>query len=153
MKRALLVGTGTVAGVAAVLALNPDGAATNAAGIQHTSTGRPAASSGSTAGSPGSTGTTSGTTTATGSAVDVGYGTVQVQATMQGGRIVDIQALALPQNDGHSARISQQAFPELVSQALAAQSSQIAGVSGASYTSYGFVESLKAALTSAGHAA
>ncbi len=88
-----------------------------------------------------------------GSSVDVGYGTVQVQATLQGGRIVDIQALALPQNDGHSARISQQAFPMLVQQALAAQSSQISGVSGASYTSYGFVQSLKAALLSAGHAA
>jgi uncharacterized protein with FMN-binding domain len=153
MKRALLVGTGTVAGVAAVLALNPDGAATTAAGIQHATTGRPAASSGSTAGSPGSTTTSSGATTATGSAVDVGYGTVQVQATMQGGRIVDIQALALPQNDGHSARISQQAFPMLVQQALAAQSSQVAGISGASYTSAGFAESLKAALLSVGHAA
>jgi len=153
MKRALLVGTGTVAGVAAVLALNPDGATTNAAGIQHATTGRPAASSGSTAGSQGSTGTSSGTTTATGSAVDVGYGTVQVQATMQGGRIVDIQALALPQNDGHSARISQQAFPMLVQQALAAQSSQISGISGASYTSTGFAESLKAALLSVGHTA
>ena len=153
MKRALLVGTGTVAGVAAVLALNPDGAATTAAGIQHATTGRPAASSGSTAGSPGSTTTSSGATTATGSAVDVGYGTVQVQATMQGGRIVDIQALALPQNDGHSARISQQAFPMLVQQALAAQSSQVAGISGASYTSAGFAESLKAALLSVGHTA
>jgi uncharacterized protein with FMN-binding domain len=49
--------------------------------------------------------------------------------------------------------ISQQAVPRLVQQALAAQSSQIAGVSGASYTSYGFTESLKAALLSVGHTA
>jgi uncharacterized protein with FMN-binding domain len=149
MKRALIVSTGTVAGVAAVLALNPAGASTAAAGLPSAATTRPAAA----AGTPGSTGTSSGTTTATGSTVDVGYGIVQVQATLQGGRIVDIQALALPQNDGHSARISQQAFPMLVQQAIAAQSSQIAGISGASYTSSGFAESLKAALLSVGHAA
>jgi len=154
MKRALIVGTGTVAGVAAVLALNPTGGAASTVAGPPTSraTSGTGGSASSTSGGSTSGGSTSGTT-ATGSAVDVGYGTVQVQVTISGGRLVDIQALALPQNDGHSARISQQAFPELVSQALAAQSSQIAGVSGASYTSYGFVESLKAALTSAGHAA
>jgi len=149
MKRALIVGTGTVAGVAAVLALNPAGASTASAGLRPGATNRPAAA----AGTSGSTSTSSGATTATGSTVDVGYGLVQVQATLQGGRIVDIQALALPQNDGHSARISQQAFPMLVQQAIAAQSSQIAGISGASYTSSGFAESLKAALLSVGHAA
>jgi uncharacterized protein with FMN-binding domain len=149
MKRALIVGTGTVAGVAAVLALNPAGASTTAAGLRSGTTSRSAAA----AGTAGSTSTSSGTTTATGSTVDVGYGTVQVEATLQAGRIVDIQALALPQNDGHSARISQQAFPMLVQQAIAAQSSQIAGISGASYTSYGFAESLKAALVSVGHPA
>ncbi len=163
MKRALIVGTGTVAGVAAVLALNPEvtsvaagttspRAAASAPSTPAPTTGSGAASSGQTS-SASSRSTSSGSTTVAGSAVDVGYGTVQVQATLEGGRIVDIQALALPQNDGHSARISQQAFPMLVQQALAAQSSQISGVSGASYTSYGFVQSLKAALISAGHAA
>jgi len=170
MKRALIVGTGTVAGVAAVLALNPEVASVAAGATAPRATaaapsaatapaaGSGSASSGSTSNgsrSNGSTssGSTAATTTVAGSTVDVGYGTVQVQATLEGGRIVNIQALALPQNDGHSARISQQAFPMLVQQALAAQSSQISGVSGASYTSYGFVESLKAALLSAGHAA
>jgi uncharacterized protein with FMN-binding domain len=154
MKRALIVGTGTVAGVAAVLALNPDGAATAVAG------GRPSsASSSSTAGTSG-TGSSHGSSaagsqSATGTVVDVGrgYGSIQVQATLENGRIVDITALALPQNDGRSAMISQQAFPTLVQQALAAQSSQISGISGASYTSSGFAESLKAALLSVGHTA
>lgn len=169
MKRALVVGTGTVAGVAAVLALNPEVASvaagtttTRATAAAPAAATAPAGASGSTSSrSTSSRSTSSGSTssrstaatTIAGSTVDVGYGTVQVQATLEGGRIVDIQALALPQNDGHSARISQQAFPMLVQQALAAQSSQISGVSGASYTSYGFVESLKAALLSAGHAA
>jgi uncharacterized protein with FMN-binding domain len=149
MKRALIVGTGTVAGVAAVLALNPDGAATTVAG------GRPASASSTT--TAGSTSTTGGAAaqTATGTVVDVGrgYGSIQVQASLENGRIVDITALAVPQNDGRSAMISQQAFPLLVQQALAAQSSQISGISGASYTSSGFAESLRAALLSVGHAA
>jgi len=152
MKRALIVGTGTLAGVAAVLALNPDGTTASAGALQIGST-KPAATSTATPGSTGGSSSTSAGTTATGSSVDVGYGTVQVQAALSGGRIVDITALALPQNDGHSARISQESFPLLVQQALAAQSSQIAGISGASYTSYGFAESLKAALLSVGHAA
>jgi uncharacterized protein with FMN-binding domain len=149
MKRALIVGTGTIAGVAAILALNPDGATTTAAGGRPSSA-RSSAPTGSSSASDGAT-----AQTATGTLVDVGrgYGSIQVQATLDNGRIVDVTALALPQNDGRSAMISQQAFPMLVQQALAAQSSQIAGISGASYTTNGFAESLKAALLSVGHAA
>jgi uncharacterized protein with FMN-binding domain len=88
-----------------------------------------------------------------GSAVDVGYGIVQVQATVSGGRLVDVQAVQLPQSDPRSVSISSQAWPLLVQEALQAQSAQIAGVSGASYTSYGFAESLKAALLALGHQA
>jgi uncharacterized protein with FMN-binding domain len=157
MKRALIVGGGTVMGVAAVLALNPDGVATTPvahATSQGTTKTAGTSSSGTTSsGSTSGSSTSSGSTTVAGSAVDVGYGTVQVQVTLTSGRIVDITALSLPQNDMRSSMISQRAFPELVSQALQAQSSQVAGVSGASYTSQGFVESLRAALTQAGHAA
>jgi uncharacterized protein with FMN-binding domain len=150
MKRALVVGTGTLAGVAAVLALNPDGAATTVAGGA-----RPASASSSTSAGSSTTSDPAGTQTATGSVVDVGrgYGSIQVQATLENGRIVDIAALAVPQNDGRSAMISQQSVPMLVQQAVAAQSAQIAGISGASYTSWGFAESLKAALLSVGHTA
>jgi uncharacterized protein with FMN-binding domain len=171
MKRALIVGTGTVMGVAAVLALNPDGASvaaglptSSAPGTSSTgsistgSTGTGSTGTGSTAApQPRATATggsaAGGATTATGPGVDVGYGIVQVKVTLAGGKISAIDAVQLPQNDGHSARISQQAWPMLVDQALQAQSSAISGVSGASYTSYGFTESLKAALVSLGHAA
>ncbi len=160
MKRALIVGTGTVMGVAAVLALNPDGASV-AAGLPSSvgSTTTPGTStstgtSGTTAAPRASaTATASSATSATGTGVDVGYDIVQVKVTVTGGTISAIDAVQLPRNDGHSARISQQAWPMLVDQALRAQSSQISGVSGASYTSYGFTESLKAALVSLGHAA
>ncbi|MEI8058482.1 MAG: FMN-binding protein, partial [Actinomycetes bacterium] len=86
----------------------------------------------------------------TGASIDVGYGLVQVQAVVKGGKLVDVTAVALPNNDNHSARISEQAFPMLVQQALQAQSSNISGISGASYTSYGFVKSLESALSQAG---
>jgi uncharacterized protein with FMN-binding domain len=161
MKRAILVGGGTLAGVAAVLALNPDAASTStASAATSVSSGAKAGSSsggktpGSTAApsSPASSGSSATDGTYPGDAVDVGrgYGTVQVEITVTGGRIVDVQALAVPQNDPRSAQISNVAVPYLVDQALQAQSSSIAGVSGASYTSAGFAESLKTALVAAG---
>jgi uncharacterized protein with FMN-binding domain len=156
MIRAVVVGAGTVVGVATVLALNPHGS-TVAAALPATGSGSGSGSStgsGSASGSGSGSGSGStGTRTATGDAVDVGYGLVQVKVTLDGGTISAIDAVQLPQNDGHSARISQQSWPMLVSQAIAAQSAHIAGVSGASYTSYGFVQSLTSALTSLGHTA
>jgi len=145
MKRALVVTAGTVAGVAAVLALNPDAASV--------STGaRPGSPTAPGSSGPGS-GSGGGTRTATGDAIDVRWGNVQVEVTLTDGRITDIASVQLPDGDGHSARISQQAWPELVQQAIEAQSSQIAGVSGASYTTYGFEQSLRSALLALGHPA
>lgn len=163
MKRAVLVGAGTVAGVAAVLALNPD-AATSATAAGSTGSAVSSGSSSSGSSSSGSsssasptssssgTSSSSATTTYTGDAVDVGrgYGTVQVEVSVSGGRLVDVTALAVPQNDPRSASISQQAVPMLISQAVAAQSASIAGVSGATYTSDGFAQSLRSALVKAG---
>jgi uncharacterized protein with FMN-binding domain len=168
MKRALIVGTGTVMGVAAVLALNPDGtiAAPAASAATSSSSGTTAGSSSSGSSSSGSSSSgssssgssssgssSSGTSgTYTGSTVDVGhgYGSIAVEVTVTDGRIVDITALEVPQNDHRSAMISQMAFPTLKQQAIAAQSADISGVSGASYTSMGFAESLRDALTQAG---
>jgi uncharacterized protein with FMN-binding domain len=166
MKRAVLVGAGTVAGVAAVLALNPDAATSaTAAGSTGTAvssgTGSSSSGSSSTGGSSSSSSASSGstssssstkTTTYTGDSVDVGrnYGTVQVEISVSGGRIVDVTALAVPQNDPRSASISSQVMPTLISQAVAAQNASIAGVSGATYTSEGFAESLRSALVKAG---
>jgi uncharacterized protein with FMN-binding domain len=154
MKRAILVGTGTIAGVAAVLALNPDPAVQTATATTVTSSGSGSSSSGSSGSSSGSSSSGSSSTdgTYTGDAVDVGrgYGTIQVEVTVENGRIVDIQALAIPQNDNRSYQISSRAWPYLVDEAITAQSADIAGVSGASYTSWGFAESLASALAQAG---
>lgn len=176
MKRAALVGAGTLAGVAAILTLNPEGTtATSAAATPATSSSTgtsdssssstsSGSSSGATSGSSGSTSsgsTSSGSSSSTGSgtdgtytgdAVDVGhgYGTIQVQVTVSGGKVTDITALAVPQNDPRSAQISSYAVPQLVSQAIEAQSSSISGLSGATFTSNGFAQSLASALTQAG---
>jgi uncharacterized protein with FMN-binding domain len=156
MKRAVLVGAGTVAGIAAVLAANPDASTTAvAAGTgSAVSSGTSSRTGSSTSsGSSSSSGSTStATTTYTGDAVDVGrnYGTVRVEISVSGGRLVDVTALAVPENDPRSSSISQQVMPTLISQAVSAQSASIAGVSGATYTSNGFAESLRSALVKAG---
>jgi uncharacterized protein with FMN-binding domain len=74
------------------------------------------------------------------------YGDVQVKVTMTNGKIASITAVRLPEQDQRSADISSQAEPMLRTQALAAQSAQINGVSGASYTSDSYRQSLQSAL-------
>lgn len=77
------------------------------------------------------------------------FGTVQVQVTITDNRITDVTALKYP-TGGRSQQISQAAIPLLVEQTLTAQSSNINGVTGASYTSQSFYDSLASALAKAG---
>jgi uncharacterized protein with FMN-binding domain len=90
-----------------------------------------------------------GSGTFTGPAVDVGYGTVQVQVTIAGGRLTDVKALQLPSHRSRSRSISSTAAPILRSEALAAHGANIDGVSGATYTSEGYAQSLQGALDAA----
>ncbi len=84
--------------------------------------------------------------TFTGDAINTAYGTVQIALVVQNGQIVDVQELQLPSDRRLSAQISAQAGPMLRDEVLRAQSDKINGVSGASYTSYGFYLSLQSAL-------
>ena len=84
----------------------------------------------------------------TGDAVNVGYGIVQVQITVSNGKITDAQAVQAP--SGRNDRWTQMAIPVMRQKTLAAQGSNITGVSGASYTSYGWWKSLVSALSKAG---
>jgi len=84
-----------------------------------------------------------------GTAIDTRWGTVQVQVTIAGGAITDVTALQLPSGDHHSADISTRVEPVLRSSALAAQSAEIDVVSGATYTSIAYAQSLQAALDAA----
>ncbi len=84
----------------------------------------------------------------TGPAVFVNYGTVQVKITVANGRITDAVAVQAP--SGRNDRWTNMAVPILKQQTLTAQSANIQGASGASYTSYGWYTSLQGALAQAG---
>ena len=86
--------------------------------------------------------------TFTGPVVDVSYGNVQVQITVTNGKITDAQALIAP--TGKNDKYTKKAMPILKQQTLAAQSTSIQGVSGASYTTYGWRKSLQGAMVKAG---
>ena len=88
--------------------------------------------------------------TFTGSTQQTRFGPVQVEITISNGKITAAKALQYPNNDFRSQQISQQAIPYLVQETLAAQSANIQGVGGASYTSQGWYDSLVSALAKAG---
>jgi uncharacterized protein with FMN-binding domain len=86
--------------------------------------------------------------TYTGPSVNVNYGNVQVKITVSNGKITDAVAVKAPK--GKNDRYTNMAVPVLKTQTLQAQSANIQGVSGASYTSYGWYKSLQGALADAG---
>lgn len=88
--------------------------------------------------------------TISGSVVSNQFGDVQVTLVVRGGKITDVQTPLLPNDRPRSQYISSVAGPILRQETLQAQSAQIDGVSGATYTSYSFYQSLQAALAKAG---
>ncbi len=132
-------------------------AATAKATAAATKSAKPAKSSGATATetaapaatqAPAASSTKSVNGSFTGPAVFVNYGTVQVKITVANGRITDAVAVQAP--SGRNDRWTNMAVPILKQQTLAAQSANIQGASGASYTSYGWYTSLQGALAQAG---
>lgn len=102
-------------------------------------------SSGPTASSP----PTVTSTTVAGSVAQTRWGPVQVQITVQGGKVVAATVLQVPSGNRRDQEINAYAVPILNSEAVSASSAQIDSVSGATVTSYGYVESLQAALDAA----
>jgi uncharacterized protein with FMN-binding domain len=86
--------------------------------------------------------------TFTGAVTNTRYGPVQVRITVQNGKITDARAVQAP--TGSNDRYTQMAVPRLREQTIAAQSANIQGVSGASFTSYGWYTSLASAISKAG---
>jgi uncharacterized protein with FMN-binding domain len=191
MKRAILIATGTVGGLGAVLAITPPtftsnesssmalpGAVVDPAGSASTpaatqsaaptksataaapakaTPSKSAATNNSQSQTPTATPTKAATVapvkkaasgTFTGDSVDVRYGYVQVKITVENGKITDAQAVVAP--SGRNDRWTQMSVPVLRQQTLQAQSANINGVSGASFTSYGWYTSLVSALAKAG---
>jgi len=77
------------------------------------------------------------------------FGDTQVKVTVSGGRITEVQALQLPYDRQRSAEISQYAAPQLHDEVLQAQSAQIDSLSGATYTSDAYAQSVQSALDQA----
>lgn len=85
----------------------------------------------------------------TGSVANAYYGNVQVQVSVSGGKITNVQFLQYPNDNPNSQYINSQATPYLKQEALQAQSAQVNGVTGATLTSQAFVQSLSSALSQA----
>ena len=149
-KRPLAAMLLTTVGLVLLLTFKtPEVASTSAANGGNTGSGANVVNvgnvgNGAAAQTPGTKGTGSGQYT--GSAVQTPFGTVQVQVTMQNGTITDVQALQLPTGRGHTQQLSSYAGPQLRSEVLQAQSAQVDTISGATYTSEGYMQSLQSAL-------
>ncbi|HEU5331644.1 MAG TPA: FMN-binding protein [Actinocrinis sp.] len=123
-------GTGDTA---ATTAPSPSASAVKAK--SSTSKGTPKASTGSTTAK-----------TVTGEAWPTIYGPVQVQVTVSGGKVTAVTATEYPQETPRDYQINSYAIPQLNSEATAAGSASIDSVSGATYTSQGYIGSLQSAL-------
>jgi uncharacterized protein with FMN-binding domain len=142
MRRSPIVLTTTIAGTAAVLAFHPHAAMVQAG----PATTAPSASTSA----PATSSDGSGNGTATGDAVGTRYGNAQVRVTVTGGKIVQIDALQLQDHDGRSVQISSSAAPVLQQEALTSQSADVDAISGATYTSASYTQSLQSALDKLG---
>ena len=84
-----------------------------------------------------------------GSVANAYYGNVQVQADIQSGKIVSVKFLQYPNLDQTSILIAQQVMPYLQKEAIKSQNANVDVISGATYTSQAFIQSLTAALQKA----
>ena len=130
MRRAILAVTATVAGVVALLSFKTHSASSQRA----VATPKPASS------------LPPGERAITGNVANTAYGPVQVQLVVKATRIVKVNILEQPASTEHDLQIGQIAFPRLIGETITAQSARIDTVSGATYTSGGYIQSLQSAL-------
>lgn len=163
MRRALIATGSTVAGVALLLGLKPHhsevtGVSSSApqSSAPGTAGGSSSGSSGSSgaSGSSGSSGSSGGTSAKTGGTfkgdvIDTRYGPVQVEITTSGGKLKAVRVLQVPSENGRDREIAGFAVPQLTQEALKAGNAHIDAVSGATYTSEGYIQSLQSALDAA----
>ena len=154
MRRVILAVTGTIAGLVALLSFKahvptvPVAATTGTGGGSSTSSSSSASSARTIPGEFQSVaGTlTPGETTVTGKVASTVYGPVQVELVVKSHKIVKVAVLEQPTNTIHDIQIGEFAFPKLISETLTAQNAKIDAVSGASYTSAGYISSLQSAV-------
>jgi uncharacterized protein with FMN-binding domain len=157
MRRAVLTIVGTIAGLVALLSFKSHLPTVPSAAVSTTggtgSTAGTAAPSSSPATVPGefpmgslAGKLSAGETAVTGHVATTVYGPVQIQLVMRNSKIVKVAVLQQPMNTANDIQIGEFAFPKLIGETLAAQTAKIDAVSGASYTSAGYIKSLQSAL-------
>lgn len=155
MKRApLFVSAGTIAGLTGVLFLHTHPSSSPQVTLSGTGSGHTAANSRAKSGSgsgPQRTATSqiaggSAARTATGPTEQYGYGELAVSVTVRSGKITHVAVPLIQTAEPYSQQLAAQVIPMLRNEVLSAQSAQINGVSGATYTSQAYAMSLQAAL-------
>jgi uncharacterized protein with FMN-binding domain len=160
MRRVILAVTGTIAGLVALLSFkshipsSPVAATASGSGGSASSSASPSsAKGGQTEVVPGAfpqgsiaKNLPAGETAVDGKVANTAYGPVQIQLIERNGKVVKVAVLVQPTNTLHDVQIGEFAFPKLISETLTAQNAKIDAVSGASYTSAGYVQSLQSAL-------
>lgn len=141
MRRAILAILSTIAALVMLLSFKTHG-------VVPVSATPPAVVSGTTSGSGGGdTGSGStGATTVTGDSVNTRFGPVQVRVTVTNGKVTAVDAIDYPQNNPRDQQINSYAIPQLNLEAQQAGNASIDMVSGATYTSEGYIGSLQSAL-------
>jgi len=162
MRRSTMIAGGAVLGIAGVIVLprpsTPQQVAVagNAAATGSASGAGSTAAAATTTSTPPSSASTRAASTKraarsfTGSLATDQYGQLQVKLSVKNGRITKVGFTTFVANDGHSVQIDQSAAPVLIRETIAAQSAHIQGVSGATYTSNAYQQSLQAAIDKAG---
>jgi FMN-binding domain len=160
MRRAILAITGTIAGLVALLSFKshvpsiPSAAASGTGNAPAPAAPRSSQGQGQGQGQGQQFGFPTGALASlpageravTGKVANTAYGPVQIQLAVKGGKIVKISVLQQPTNTVNDIQIGRMAFPRLISETLTAQSAKIDAVSGASYTSQGYIQSLQSAV-------
>jgi uncharacterized protein with FMN-binding domain len=162
VKRVLFAITGTVLGLVALLSFKshahplgavPGGLPAASASSPHATVRTPPATTTSAPPRGGPATRSSSAATATkyvGQAVQTYYGVVQVAVTVSGSHLDSVKFVKLTAYDGTSQQINQYAAQILLNETMSAQSAHIDAVSGATYTSDGYIQSLQSALDQAG---
>ncbi|HUN38135.1 MAG TPA: FMN-binding protein [Trebonia sp.] len=162
MRRVILAIVCTAAGLALLLSFktrSTPGLASSTTippsqnGTASSSAGSPTATSGS-AGSSGRNSASSTSSTASktvaGDVASTIYGPIQVTITVKGGKITAVTVPEYPDGTPRDQQINAFALPELIQETVAADSARVDSVSGATYTSQGYVTSLQSAIDKAG---
>ncbi|WP_433245475.1 FMN-binding protein [Actinomadura nitritigenes] len=170
MRRALITTGSTLAGIVVLLGLKPHHSEVTGVSSSASQSSAPGTAGGSSGGS--SSGTSGGSSGASGSGasgsgssgsgssakvsgtfkgdtIDTRWGPVQVEITMAQGRLTAVKVLQSPSENPRDQEINSFAVPQLTQEALKAGSAHIDAVSGATYTSEGYIQSLQSALDAA----